>query len=83
MGSVTGYARVEGPVSTASQVGKTVEATCPTGTLLVGGGFRTTGRVPLIIASFPVSETTWQVTTDTTRQNHTVQAFAICVNAQP
>ena len=69
-----------------SNATKTATATCPAGTVVVGGG----GTVPnvaraAINTSVPSSTTVWSVTaseTDgTVTQNWTLQAYAVCARA--
>jgi hypothetical protein len=88
---VSGWQRITtGTPSFDIENARTVIATCPAGTKVVGGGFLTSSisneRKIVITASYPISDTVWSVngTTDNIALGDTsyvLQAYAICVIA--
>jgi hypothetical protein len=88
---VSGLQRVVGtPVSGGSNDDRTATATCPTGKLLVSGGFQMvsapsgTREPPFVMASYPSSTTVWTVEIQhgsITRPAWTVTAYAMCASA--
>jgi hypothetical protein len=80
---------VEGTISANdSSSPKTVTATCPNGTVVVGGGhvFGGTDNVDLhVVSSWPSNTTTWSVTgaepdAAPLGSSWTVRAYAICAS---
>jgi hypothetical protein len=83
------YLQVTGPVSeSGNPTSRTVSAVCPSGKVVVGGGFEVNSTAknhlqpPFVTKSAPSSSNTWTVTAERgwiTRDDWSVQAYAICV----
>ncbi len=81
----TGYEQVAGTTSSNNSSAKTATATCPNGKKVVGGGWNTpsqSGFPPFVLSSRATSDTVWTVTTTLALGSFSLQAFAICINAE-
>lgn len=85
---VSGQEIVFGTASPDNESAKSVTATCPSGKVLVGGGFLTTNVSDaseiVITSSYPSSTTTWTATGDIDNalavdSSYSLTAYAICV----
>jgi hypothetical protein len=80
---VSGYERVTGTASANDDNNKTATATCPSGKVVVGGGFVEAGSIPGIAKigqSQATSDTVWTVFGRGDGINSwSLQAFAVCV----
>jgi hypothetical protein len=85
-GSVSGYERVSGsPTALDGNSPKNATADCPSGKVVVGGGYSASGIDDLAVtANGAATNSSWGVVAFETGGNPTwsLQAFAICVTAQ-
>jgi hypothetical protein len=87
---VSGWERVVGTATSSNESSpKTVTADCPTGKVVVGGGYVTTavsGNLAeiAVVANWPSDSDTWTVTAaednDTNVGLWSVQAYAVCAS---
>ena len=84
---MSGYERVTGAVSPSNNSAKTATATCPSGKVVISGGFVIGGNTnTTVTVNRATSDTTWTVAGASIPWfggDFTLQAFAVCVNAVP
>lgn len=81
---VSGYSRVYNELNVATGQAATIDAACPAGKVVVGGGFYADNNSFSVSESFPIDGQTWRVTARNGAPadvSNILIAYALCLNA--